>query len=228
MYKRHIFLFNRYGLCTYSSMKLHNGTENIQDQKLFLSLVDNIINNNDIDCILFQDYDKGMLNEFSITQIIKKANKSNIPTVVDPKKKNFSFYKNVTLFKPNFKELKEGLNIQGNKRKLILEESAKILHSQNIDNVFITLSENGIFVSYKNKNKFISKIIPGTPRNVADVSGAGDTVAAVASMLLNDINIEEIAKISNMAGGIVCEQVGVVPIDKEKLLKEYNEIQKIR
>lgn len=201
---------------------------NIQDQKLFLSLVDNIINNNDIDCILFQDYDKGMLNEFSITQIIKKANMLNIPTVVDPKKKNFSFYKNVTLFKPNFKELKEGLNIQGNKRKLILEESANILHSQNIDNVFITLSENGIFVSYKNKNKFISKIIPGTPRNVADVSGAGDTVAAVASMLLNDINIEEIAKISNMAGGIVCEQVGVVPIDKEKLLKEYNEIQKIR
>lgn len=191
------------------------------EQNNFLSLIDEIFNINNIDCVLFQDYDKGVLNEFIITTIINKANSSNIPIVVDPKKKNFSYYKNVTLFKPNFKEFREGLNLTGTNRKLILEEGSKLLHKNKIENVFVTLSENGIFVSYKKNNKIISKIIPGTPRDVADVSGAGDTVAAVASILLNEIDIEEIAKISNMAGGIVCEEVGVVPIDKEKLLKEY-------
>ena len=76
----------------------------------------------------------------------------------------------------------------------------------------------------KRKNKkIINKIVPGIPREVVDVSGAGDTVISVISMLLNSMDIEEIANIANMAGGIVCEEIGVVSIDKEKLLKEYYE-----
>ena len=139
-------------------------------------------------------------------------------------KRNFSFYKNVTLFKPNFKEFKEGINLTDSNRKELLENGAKILHKKGIEIVFITLSESGIFVSYKKGKSYISKIIPGTAREIADVSGAGDTVIAVVAMLLNDMNIEEIAKIANIAGGIVCEEIGVVPIDKEKLLNEYGEI----
>jgi len=191
-----------------------------KDQTQFLSIIDYAFQSEEIDCILFQDYDKGILNETIINYIISKAELLKIPTVVDPKNKNFNFYKNVTLFKPNFKELKEGINLNLN-RKELLENGAKILHSKGIKIVFITLSESGIFISYKKDEKTISKIIPGVSREIVDVSGAGDTVAAVASMLLNSIDIEEIAKISNLAGSIVCEEVGVVPIDKEKLLKEY-------
>lgn len=195
-----------------------------KDQKDFLLIIDKIFENEDLDCILFQDYDKGILNDIIINYIIKKANLSNIPIVVDPKKKNFSIYENVTLFKPNFKEFKEGMNIIDSDRLQLLDNGAKLLHKRGIKIVFITLSENGIYISYKNGKKVISKIIPGISRDVVDVSGAGDTVAAVAAMLLGNIDIEEIAKISNLAGGIVCEEVGVVPINLEKLLEEYESV----
>lgn len=191
------------------------------DEEKFLSIIFEALENKKIDCILFQDYDKGVINQNIINIIVEKAKLLNIPITVDPKKKNFLSYNNVTLFKPNFKEFKEGLNINLTNKNEMLEKGAEILHSKGIEIVFITLSEDGIFLSYKKDNKIINKIIPGIPRDVIDVSGAGDTVISVASMLLNDIDIEEIAKIANMAGGIVCEEIGVVPIDKNKLLKEY-------
>jgi len=195
------------------------------EQNEILSLIKGTIDYEKIDCILFQDYDKGVINKKIIKTIIEIGTKFNIPIAVDPKKKNFSDYSDVTLFKPNFKEFKEGLNINSSDDKLsILKKGAKKLHNKNIKIVFITLSESGIFISYKKNDKIIDKIIPGIPRDVIDVSGAGDTVISVASMLLNDINVEEIANISNIAGGLVCEEIGVVPINKEKLLKEYKKI----
>ena len=195
-----------------------------KDQKDFLLVIDKVFELEEIDCILFQDYDKGILNEEVINKVTEISKKLSIPTLVDPKKKNFSLYKNVTLFKPNFKEFKDGINLTDSNRKELLETGAKILHQRGIEIVFITLSESGIFVSYKKNGKNINKVIPGTAREIVDVSGAGDTVAAVASMLLNEMDIEEVARISNIAGGIVCEEVGVVPIDKDKLLEEYGEI----
>jgi len=193
---------------------------NKDDQENFSTLINKALSQK-IDCILFQDYDKGVINENIINKITINAGFLKIPILVDPKKNNFSFYKNVNLFKPNLKELREGLNLIESDKQSLLENGSKILHERGIEIVFITLSENGIFVSYKKDNEIINKIIPGTARQVVDVSGAGDTVISVVSMLLNDIEIEEIVKISNLAGRIVCEEVGVVTINKEKLLKEY-------
>jgi rfaE bifunctional protein kinase chain/domain len=198
-------------------------TELNKDQKIFLSIIENVFNEQKIDCILFQDYDKGVLNEKIINTIINKAILLKISIIADPKKKNFQHYKNITLFKPNFKEFKDGLNIVNSNKMELLESGSKILHEKRIEIVFVTLSESGIFISYKKDENIISKIIPGITRNVVDVSGAGDVVISVASLLINDINIEDIAKIANIAGGIVCEEVGVEPINKEKLLKEYYE-----
>lgn len=193
------------------------------DQNELLSNIINILSNEKIDCVLIQDYDKGILNNNIISTITTKANNLNIPIVVDPKKKNFSNYNNVTLFKPNLKEFSEGLNINYSDEKDLLI-GADILHKRGIDIVLITLSENGMFISYKKNNTKINKNLPGIPRDVADVSGCGDTVAGVISMLIDDLDIEEIAKIANVAGGIVCEEIGVVPIDKEKLLLEYEQL----
>ena len=201
-------------------MKIELDDEN---QNNLIHLIDNVFEKEKIDCILFQDYDKGTITETIIDIISESAKYLNIPIVVDPKKRNFSNYKNITLFKPNYKEFKDGMNLAGSNKLEILESGAKILHKKGIEIVFITLSENGIFVSYKKNKKIINKIVPGIPREVVDVSGAGDTVISVISMLLNSMDIEEIANIANMAGGIVCEEIGVVSIDKEKLLKEYYE-----
>jgi len=194
---------------------LNNESDNL------ISLVISTIENEHVDCVLFQDYDKGVLNENIIKIIIEKANSLGISILVDPKKKNFNYYENIKLFKPNFKEFKESINLNISDKNELLKEGSIILHNKGINIIFITLSENGIFISYKKEGKIISKIIPTTQRNIIDVSGAGDSVISVLSMLINDIEIEEIAKISNLAGGIACEKVGVVSIDKNRLLNEY-------
>ena len=192
-----------------------------KDEKIYLKMIKNILDNDNIDCVLFQDYDKGIINEYIINIIISKANYLSIPIIVDPKKNNFHSYHNVTLFKPNLKEFKESMNIDSCDRDELLKNGSKILHKRGIEIVFVTLSEDGIFVSYKKGNKTIRKIIPTTPRDVVDIAGAGDTVCSILTMLINDMSIEEIAKISNLAGGIVCEEIGVIPIDKYRLLNEY-------
>lgn len=193
------------------------------EKNILLKLINEIFENNKIDCVLLQDYDKGVLNKEIIEKIISKVNKLKIPIIVDPKKKNFSHYNNVTLFKPNLKEFKDSIGINSNDRKELLKQGSEILHNRGVEIVFVTLSEDGIYISYKKDNNIINKYIPGTKRDVVDVSGAGDTVISVISMLINDMSIEEIAKVANLAGGIVCEEIGVVPVNIEKLMKEYND-----
>ena len=78
--------------------------------QLFKSISD-IIKNKRIDVVIFQDYDKGVITQQLIIEVVALCNKNRVPTAIDPKKTNFNFYKNVTLFKPNLKELKEGLNV---------------------------------------------------------------------------------------------------------------------
>lgn len=174
-----------------------------------------------IDVILIQDYDKGVINKEIIDYLIQKSKELNLYILADPKQRNFNNYHDLSLFKPNFKEFKEGLNLLIEKDRIeLLKYGSKILHKKGIEIIFVTLSENGIFISYKNGNGYKNKIIHGIPRNVSDVSGAGDTVIAIASMLIGIQFEEEIAKICNIGGGIVCEEVGVVPINKEKLLYE--------
>lgn len=189
------------------------------DKNLLLSSISTILKTRKIDCVLLQDYDKGVLCDAIISMIITKANNLKIPIIVDPKKRNFSYYTNITLFKPNFKEFREGLNITNNNKLESLQLGANKLHQRGIEIVVVTLSEDGIFLSYNNGE--ISKIIhPKSKISVVDVSGAGDTVFSIISMLINDTNIEDVIKIANIGGGIVCEEFGVVTINKDKLLKE--------
>ncbi len=173
--------------------------------------------------VILEDYNKGVLSEKVITEIISICNSNNIITTVDPKRKNFFSYKGVTLFKPNLKEIKDAFNKVSVD---VNEESLQQIHTELADVLqhqisLITLSEHGIFYSDKNK----SSIIPTHVRNIADVSGAGDTVIAVASLLYaatNDIGLT--STIANIAGGLVCEEVGTVSINKEALVAECKKL----
>lgn len=194
-----------------------------EDSIAFFNCFATIINENDIDVILFQDYDKGVLSYDLIQRVIGIATENNIPVVVDPKKKNFINYKNVTLFKPNLKELKEGLNIDFDaKNKKELQEAVSNLKSLlNVKMVLLTLSEDGVFIDYDNNGEKGTAVLPSHIRSISDVSGAGDTVISVASLCLaKNVNPAVLAAISNLAGGLVCEKLGVVPIDKKVLLAE--------
>jgi len=174
-----------------------------------------------IDLIIFEDYDKGVLSEYNLSRLIEFAKAAGIRTAVDPKRRNFSFYKNVDLFKPNHKEFCEGLKCEIPKDdfSLLSEQSQQFVSSSNIGMLLLTLSEHGVFIS----NGKESKSFPAVIRDIADVSGAGDTVISVAGLLLcSGASCQDIAFLSNIAGGLVCEKAGVVPIDPQSLLKEFN------
>jgi rfaE bifunctional protein kinase chain/domain len=169
--------------------------------------------------LVFEDYNKGVLTEQLIGRIIALCKANNVLTTVDPKKKNFFSYKGVDVFKPNLKEVREGLNIS--LENLSLEELKNVhqLLQEKLEHhiSFITLSEKGVFF----ENKEHSAIIPSHIRNIADVSGAGDTVIAVASLVYAATgDVALFSGIANIAGGLVCEEVGTAAINKQTLLAE--------
>jgi D-glycero-beta-D-manno-heptose-7-phosphate kinase len=169
--------------------------------------------------VILEDYNKGVLTEKVIEKVVTICKENNILTAVDPKRKNFFAYKNVDIFKPNLHEVKEALNILGDDvSEKLLAEIHVALHDKLQHNIsFITLSEKGVF--YESEND--KAIIPTHIRSIADVSGAGDTVIAVAAVVYAaSKNMRLMAEIANLAGGLVCEEVGTVAIDKTTLLQE--------
>jgi len=190
-----------------------------EETRQLLLRISTLIKHDQIDIIIFEDYDKGLITPKLIQQVTKIAKQKRIPTIVDPKRKNFMHYKGVDLFKPNLKELKEGLTIDFNhlKPKELNRLSNKFREEQKIGNLLITLAEHGIYINNDEKQM----IIPAHVRKIADVSGAGDTVVSVAALCLA-LNLSPlmIATLANLAGGLVCEYVGVVPINKKQLLNE--------
>ena len=169
-------------------------------------------------CIL-EDYNKGVLTPSLITRIIELCNSKGVITTVDPKKKNFFAYQGITLFKPNLKEVKEGLQLSNTSLELTDLNSihASLLKQLHHQISFITLSEHGVY--YHDGTS--SALIPTHIRNIADVSGAGDTVIAVASLVYAVTrNMHLAAEMANIAGGLVCEEVGTAPIRRQELLQE--------
>ena len=187
------------------------------DRKSLLHHIKNLME--ECDLIIFEDYDKGTLDQWVISETIKLAREKKIPTAVDPKRRNFLSYVNATLFKPNLTELKEGLGIKFDaKKNKDLEDAVKQLNEKiKADFELVTLSDDGIFFqSDKEKGKF-----PAYVKNLSNVTGAGDTVISIAGLCLTlDLPLPFIAELANLGGGIVCESPGVIPIDKVRLAKE--------
>jgi rfaE bifunctional protein kinase chain/domain len=192
---------------------------NSKQEKELVGRVEHFIDTQSPAAIIFEDYNKGVLTENVISTLIGICKSKSVLTAVDPKRKHFFEYVGVDIFKPNLKEAREALNLlleEVNEKNLVqihkkLREELKHRIS------FITLSEKGVFYS----DGTDSQIVPSHIRNVADVSGAGDTVIAVATLIYAITrNTHLMAEIANLAGGLVCETVGTVAIDKSRLLRE--------
>jgi D-glycero-beta-D-manno-heptose-7-phosphate kinase len=169
--------------------------------------------------IIFEDYNKGVLKESLIHSLIELCKSEGVITAVDPKRKNFFSYRNVSIFKPNLKEVREGLNIIEEKvNEHFLDNIHSRLHEKlDHDISLITLSEKGAYYN----NGRMSRIIHSHVRSIADVSGAGDTVIAVAALIFAATgNVDLMAEVANIAGGLVCEEVGTVAINKLRLMDE--------
>ncbi len=186
-------------------------SKKVQD-KLYNFLLNNL---NDLDGIILQDYNKGVLTPNLIDRIINLVNQKNIFITVDPKFNNFFNYKNVTVFKPNRKEAGDALGIRIVSDDDIKYTGKHILEKLNAKYVLLTLGEQGIAIFENGKDEIK---MPTKARKVADVSGAGDTVISTLTMALaSNANIIEASYLANFAAGIVCEEVGIVPIELNKL-----------
>lgn len=195
-----------------------------KEEEAYLNNIRDLLESKEFHVILFQDYNKGVLSYSVIRGIILDAIKRDIPTAVDPKYKNFWAYKHVTLFKPNLKEIRAQLeqSVAINMTDLT-EASSRIKSKLGNQLTMITLSEKGLFIE---DDKKYTDVVPTQERTIADVCGAGDTVISVTSLCLAlGIDPKEIAVLANLAGGQVCEKVGVVPVDKEQLRQEYVSLQ---
>jgi len=173
--------------------------------------------------IILEDYNKGVLTENVISRITGLCKKHHILTAVDPKRKNFFAYEGVDIFKPNLKEVKDGLNILRDEINISVLKDMHLLLKEKLNHriSLITLSEKGVFYQQEN----IASIIPTHIRSIADVSGAGDTVIAVASLIYAaTADAKLMAEVANIAGGLVCEEVGTVAIDKVKLMEECKKL----
>lgn len=175
------------------------------------------------DVVVLEDYDKGVFTEANIKRFIQLANERNIPTVIDPKKKNFLSYVGCTLFKPNLKELKEGLKVEFADENLHAFEGAvtELQKRLQTEQVLVTLSERGVFIADGTEKTYID----AHHRSISDVSGAGDTVISIAALCMAlRTSVQFLAGLSNLGGGLVCEQVGVVPVNKQHLLDEAKKV----
>lgn len=190
------------------------------EQKSLLHHIKNLLP--ECDVVIFEDYDKGVINPTIIAETINEATRLGIPTVVDPKKRNFMDYKGATLFKPNLKELREGLGIEVDAKNIDSIRTAVALLQTKLEAkmVMVTLSEHGVFI----KDNGDTHLIPAHIRQISDVSGAGDTVISVmACCMAVGLSPQKAAAIANLAGGLVCEYVGVVPINREDLMEEIED-----
>ncbi|MEL6660327.1 MAG: PfkB family carbohydrate kinase [Bacteroidota bacterium] len=187
--------------------------------QLLLKQLRELFDQKEIHLILFQDYNKGTLTPNLIREVILEALRRDIPTAVDPKFDNFWAYRHVTLFKPNLREMQQQLQEGLSPELPDLEKAAREVNRR-LGNAYtmITLSEKGLFVA----GKEVAELIPTQERSIADVCGAGDTVISLMALgLAAKMDVREIATLANLAGGQVCEKVGVVPVDREQLAAEY-------
>lgn len=188
-----------------------------EEEKSMLDRIANLLPKCQV--VIFEDYDKGAINRTVIEKTVAMAKANQIPTVVDPKKRNFLLYKDVTLFKPNLKELREGLKLDVAASNQAQVEQATTLLKEKLQarGVMVTLSEHGVYIDFENQKVKL----PAHEREIADVSGAGDTVVSVAALCTAlRLDARTVASLSNLAGGLVCQHVGVVPIDREELKSE--------
>ena len=212
---------NNHQLLRVDDEVMHDLSSN--EQSSILNAINHLIEKEKPAVVIFEDYDKGVLNAELISAVVATCKKNNIPTAVDPKKKNFNAYIGVDLFKPNLIELKQGVKVDFKKPNIetLSTICEAFRNKQQIKTMMVTLSEHGVYIG----NESSKNIIPAHVRNISDVSGAGDTVISVAALCLGlGLNETMIASLANLAGGLVCEQVGVVPINKELLLKEAEQV----
>jgi len=171
----------------------------------------------EFDGVILQDYNKGVLTPNLIKNLIAISQEYGKIVTVDPKYNNFFEYKNTTVFKPNRKEAIDATGLSISNKEELHKVGEFLLEKLNAKFILITLGEGGSVLFEKGKEP---KQTPTKARKVRDVSGAGDTVISTLTVaLVSGAEIYEAAYLANFAGGLVCEEVGIIPIEADNLFE---------
>ncbi len=187
-----------------------------QVQTTVLALLDDLMPS--LHALIIEDYNKGVLTQPFLRQVLALAQQHRCPVTVDPKFNHFLDYRGVTVFKPNRHETENVLGLKLRTKAEVVHAGQLLLEKLQAENVLITLGAEGMALLQRNGNVYF---VPTRARTVADVSGAGDTViATLTAALAAGADIIEAATLANIAASLVVAEVGAVPIDKQKLLEE--------
>lgn len=168
-----------------------------------------------LDAVIIEDYNKGVVVKSLIRELVEFARRKGKSITVDPKFHNFFEYKQVTVFKPNRKETEEALGVRLHDQHSVELAGQTLVKRLQAESVLLTLGERGMSLFERDGG---TTHVPTAARKVADVSGAGDTVISTLTMALAaGASIKEASTLANFAGGVVCGEVGIVPIERTAL-----------
>ncbi|MBS3819903.1 D-glycero-beta-D-manno-heptose-7-phosphate kinase [bacterium] len=166
--------------------------------------------------LLISDYNKGLLTRSLMKKVLPYAQENKIPVFVDPKVENFSLFSPVTLITPNHVEAERIVHHRCGTNQQTEKAGEKILERTQSRYLIIKRGEQGMSVFEKGKKAFH---IPTLAKEVYDVTGAGDTVIAVASLaLVSGATIHEAAILANTAAGLVVGKIGTASLTPQELL----------
>jgi D-beta-D-heptose 7-phosphate kinase/D-beta-D-heptose 1-phosphate adenosyltransferase len=171
------------------------------------------------DVLVMEDYNKGVLVPLVIREALAAARRQGLPSVVDPKRRNFFQYGGATVFKPNAKELADALGdfIHADDPGW-MEDTRRELER---DHLLLTLGEHGMALQ-TGDGRHVR--VPTVARDVYDVSGAGDTVTAVMAVAVAaGASASEAAMLANHAAAIEVGKVGVATVTPAELLAHHRD-----
>jgi len=172
-----------------------------------------------VDIVLISDMNKGLLSRRILDAVIKSGKDHNVPVIVDPGlTKDYGIYKGATAITPNRFETKLSTGIKITDVNSMKSAGKKLLEENLFEYIIITADKDGMFL-YSRDEK--CKLISTVPKDVYDVSGAGDMVLSVFGFVVGSKNsFEDAAMIANVAAGIEVGKIGAVPISKSEILSE--------
>ena len=175
--------------------------------------------------IIISDYEKGFLTSSLLTNIIKAANKKNIPVLVDPKGKDLEKYRGATAITPNKKEAYSLANLTDKDQNILDVSLKKIIKKYDFNFIAMTQGEFGIKHITNNK---VEEFPTRASEQVFDVSGAGDTViATLAASVVANLPLKDSFELANLAAGVVIRKIGTMPIERNELLIELHSLTSI-
>ena len=177
----------------------------------------------DFDGVVFSDYGKGLLTRKLIQTIVERARQSKKLIMVDPKVKNFFFFKGATVITPNTNEASEASRIPVTDQSSVEKIGRSLLKRLKCNALVVTQGEKGMIIFERDQRPYR---VPTVAKEVYDVTGAGDTVIGTMALALGTgrrVSVKDAASLANYAAGIVVGKVGTAIVSSEELLKVIRE-----